>query len=221
VIVERSGPYLLHLNPFSENTPDLDGRILYATDREAENLDVIASHPGRRAYLQRTNLTTEETLADYDLPVPTVTIVPIEIERAPSFEVRSTVTAAGGPVVVASLRVGDQVHQQVLSTTARDGDTFDAVWRLRPGPAASASPPDVALTDRVGTVTVDAASGESVEAGLGGPHERVQFAFRLEGADVELLTPLRTYRVREIEQGLRQRRVGGLDALDVEVSPAS
>ena len=36
VIVRDSGPYLLHLNPFSENAPDLDGRVLYAVDRERE-----------------------------------------------------------------------------------------------------------------------------------------------------------------------------------------
>ncbi|MFI5257983.1 MAG: hypothetical protein ACHQRK_12095, partial [Gemmatimonadales bacterium] len=59
VFVEGSGPYLLHLNPFSENAPDLDGRILYATDRGAENLDLIAARPGRRVYYERTNLTTE------------------------------------------------------------------------------------------------------------------------------------------------------------------
>ncbi len=52
VFVEYSGPYLLHLNPFSENPPDLDGRILYATDREAENLDLIAAHPRTHALLR-------------------------------------------------------------------------------------------------------------------------------------------------------------------------
>ena len=35
VIVEGSGPYLLHRNPYSENGPDLDNRLLYAADRGA------------------------------------------------------------------------------------------------------------------------------------------------------------------------------------------
>ena len=220
VIVERSGPYLLHLNPFSENTPDLDGRILYATDRGAENLDVIARYPGRRPYFERTNLTTEETLADFDLPVPRVTVQPIEVERARSFEVRTTVTATDGPVVVATLRVGGQGHQQVLSTSARTGDTFDATWRLRPGGPVPPAPGEVALVDRLGEVTVDGASGDAVEAALRRPHERVRFAYRVDGTEMEVLNPLRTYRLRELDQGLRQKRVGELDALDVTVSPA-
>ena len=40
-----SGPYLLHLNPFSENPPDLDGRILYADRPRARE-----PRPHRRAH---------------------------------------------------------------------------------------------------------------------------------------------------------------------------
>ena len=84
VFVEGSGPYLLHLDPFSENTPDLDGRILYASDRGAENLDLIAARPGRRVYYERTNLTTEETLNDFDLPIPTITVTRMRVRSAPT-----------------------------------------------------------------------------------------------------------------------------------------
>ena len=44
VIVADSGPYLMHLNPYSGNQPDLDSRILFAVDWEAEDLDLIAAH---------------------------------------------------------------------------------------------------------------------------------------------------------------------------------
>ena len=193
VIVERSGPYLLHLNPFSENTPDLDGRhpLRHRPRGREPRRHREPSRP--HAYLQRTNLTTEETLADYDLPVPTVTVVPIEVERAPSFEVRSTVTAAGGPVVVASLRVGDQVHQQVLSTTA----TPTATRSTRCGDCDPAPPPRRRLpTSRSptarGTVTVDAASGDYGRGRARWPARAGPVRYRLDGADVEVLTPLRT-----------------------------
>ena len=132
VFVEGSGPYLLHLNPFSENTPDLDGRILYATDRGAENLDLIAARPGRRVYYERTNLTTEETLNDFDLPIPTITVTRMHVRRAPTLALHvRVVSPSDDPVVVAYLRVGEHVEQRTLSTTATKGDVFDTEWRVR------------------------------------------------------------------------------------------
>jgi len=52
VLMRNAGAYLLHLDPFSQNGPDLDGRVLYAVERNARVLDLIAqilagSHPDR------------------------------------------------------------------------------------------------------------------------------------------------------------------------------
>ena len=216
VIVERSGPYLLHLNPFSENTPDLDGRLLYATDRGPQNLELIARHPGRTPYFENTNLTTEETLADFDLPVPTITVTPIEVQRAPVLRVRARVTSPGdGPVVVASLRVDDQVYPQLLSTEAKPGDAFDAEWQVSAGQGV-----DIALDGPRGTIAVEAGAGMTAEDTLGRPHDEVQFGYRVDDTIVEVLTPGRPFRVKETKRGLRPRRAETVESLEVSVSPA-
>ena len=120
VFVGYSGPYLLHLNPFSENPPDLDGRILYATDRGAENLDLIAAHPGRTPYFETSSLSRDEPLTDHNLPVPTITVTRATIDRGATITVHATVTnPSDDPTVVAYLQVGDAIEARTLSTTAR------------------------------------------------------------------------------------------------------
>ncbi|HEX5588309.1 MAG TPA: hypothetical protein VFZ17_13435, partial [Acidimicrobiia bacterium] len=134
VIVERSGPYLLHLNPFSSNPPDLDGPILYATDRGPENLDLIARHPDRTPYFEATTLTAQQALLDYDVSESEVTVRPIVVERAPVLTIHARVTnRTDDPVVVASLTDGGNVDTKVLSTTASRGDTFDVEWHVQGG----------------------------------------------------------------------------------------
>ncbi len=53
VFIQQSGAYLLFLNPFSSNPADLDGRILWATDQGAANLDLIAGTPTARRTCRR------------------------------------------------------------------------------------------------------------------------------------------------------------------------
>ena len=193
VIIDRSGPYLLHLNPFSDNPPDLDGRILYTTDRGSQNLELLARHPERRAYFEATNLTIAETLADFSLPVPTITVTPISVKRSSTLTVRATVTATNNdPVVAATLRVGDHIVQQVLSTHATKGETFTAEWHIATPSAvatdAGAIPFDVAAAG----LSVDAGSGVDASAVLTVPSEQIRFAARARWA----LTPKCSRRAR-------------------------
>ena len=55
IIIRDSGPYLLHINPFSQNAPDLDGQLLYAVDRGAASFRLLDRYPDRRAYVERTS----------------------------------------------------------------------------------------------------------------------------------------------------------------------
>src|SRR5262249_5442748 len=41
VIVRDSGPYVMHLNPFGTNSPNLDGPLLFAVDRGLDNFDLL------------------------------------------------------------------------------------------------------------------------------------------------------------------------------------
>ena len=165
VFVEDSGPYLLHLNPFSANPPDLDGRILYATDRGDENLDLIADHPGRRVYFERTNLSTNDTLNNPDLPTPTVTVTPMHVERAASFTVHVTVrNTTDDPTVTAFLSVGDVAEEHTLSTTATRGDEFETEWTVAVPTAAAPESGTIPLSAAHGTIVVGTRHATSASA---------------------------------------------------------
>jgi hypothetical protein len=221
VFVEGSGPYLVHLNPFSANPPDLDGRILYATDRGAQNLDLIAARPGRRVYFERTNLTTEETLDNFDLPIPTITVTEMHVERAPSFVMKVRVTNPDdSPVVVAYLKVGTRVEQRTLSTTASRGDVFETEWRLSPPDTASAIGA-VPLDSPTRTVVVGAGSGTTANAALTPRQVRDRFSYRITGTSAEVLTPGRTFTARLKHNRFRLHRVSRLPSLSVDVVPAT
>ena len=167
MIVSRSGPYLLHLNPFSENTPDLDGRILYATDHGPANLELIATHPDRTPYLESTDLTTAETLIPTDIRAASIKVTPITVERAPVLTVRARVTnTTGDPVVVASLRVGTTVESPCPQhdVDAR-ADLRHRVARRRVAPDSCPEPSR--STDARGSIRVDAATGDDPDTALG------------------------------------------------------
>ncbi|MFI5046362.1 MAG: hypothetical protein ACHQIG_04810 [Acidimicrobiia bacterium] len=216
VIVSGSGPYLIHLNPFSDNPPDLDGRILYATDRGGANLEVIARNPGRTAYFESTDLTTAETLIPTDIPgVASITVTPISVERAPVLAISAHVSnTTGAPVVVASLRIGGSVETRVLSTTSTLGQTFDTTWLV----AAAPGEPGTVPVDKVrGLIRLDAAGGPDPEAALAGEHDRLRLSYRVDGSDLEILVPGTPIRLRTVGGVLSPHRTATLDSLSVDV----
>jgi hypothetical protein len=218
VFVEHSGPYLIHLNPFSANNADLDGRILYAADRGPENLDLIAARPGRRVYFQRTNLSTEETLNDFDLPLPTITVTEMDVARGRVLSMRLRVTNdSDDPTVVAYARVGDRVDSRTLSTTASRGDAFDVEFRVAPRRARvdGALP----LGPRLGTVIVGTGSGRDASAALL-RQEQQRFGYRIDGNEVELLTPGRMFLARAEGRRFKREQVSTLPSLAIDVAPA-
>ena len=135
VIVESSYPYLMHLNPYSANTPDLDGRILYSVDRGPENIEVITAHPDRKPYLERTSdFRFDNPVFHHDAPVPTVSLLPLEVLRGATMTLRARITTNPGDdgAVVVYLQVGDHVERRTLATDAAPGETFETEWRLAP-----------------------------------------------------------------------------------------
>ena len=222
VFLEASGPYLLHLNPFSDNTPDLDGRVLYATDRGAENLDLIAARPGRNVYYERTNLTTEETLTNFDLPVPTITVTRMHVHRAPTMALRVRVTnPSDDPVVVAYMRVGQYFEQRTLSTTATKGDVFETEWRV--AAPATVAPGDgvIGLDAPLRTVVVGARWGPTPDRASPTNHVLQRFWYRVEGTSVEMLTPGRMFTRSRRGDELSEKRVSALPALSIHVAAAA
>jgi hypothetical protein len=219
VFVEHSGPYLIHLNPFSANNAELDGRVLYAADRGPENLDLIAARPGRRVYYERTNLSTEETLNDFDLPLPTITVTAMHVARATALSLRVRVTnTRDDPTVVAYARVGDNVRSRTLSTNASRGEVFDVEFRVAPrGAGVEGALP---LAAPLGTLIVGTGSGRDASSALL-RQEQQRFAYRIDNDRVELLTPGRMFLAHAKGKGFKREQVSTLPSLAIDVAPTT
>jgi 4-amino-4-deoxy-L-arabinose transferase-like glycosyltransferase len=166
VFIQQSGPYLLFLNPFSENPADLDGRILWATDQGAANLDLIAQHPDRTPYLQQTSVTPTQRTPDDDPVTPVVTTQRLHVLQTGVVTLHARVTnTTDSPVVVASLQVGDTVQQRVLATDSTRGATYNVVWEVvSAGTGTAADPsPIVKLPAGSGTITIRVDTGVAVD----------------------------------------------------------
>jgi hypothetical protein len=223
VFVADAGDYLLFLDPYSRNSPDLDGRIVYAVDRGPENLDLIAAHTDRQPYLE---LTSDPRWSDpvnhRDAPFPRVSLVPLRVLGGRSFELRVRVTSPRGqPAVVAYLQVGAQtVDRRVLATDATGGETFETTWTLAPAGSPEAAGGAVPLADRIGNISVGFASADTPDAAVAGRHVQEIFSYRLDDdrSRVNVLYPGRRYTVRPKFLGLELREVQRLRGLDVEIT---
>lgn len=187
VFVWRGG-YLLFLNPFSVNGPDLDGRVLFATDKGASDLDLIGAHRDRTPYLERTSIPPEGVPTAFP-HTPTITVTRMRVLRGDAVTLHARIRVPRGhPVVVASLQVGDRVLRRTLATDAGAGSTYDTDWVV--GRAADRAPPGaVPLPTRLGSVTVAAGFGDTVAAARRHPAVRQRFGYRLVGRAVEMLLP--------------------------------
>jgi 4-amino-4-deoxy-L-arabinose transferase-like glycosyltransferase len=187
VFVDRAGPYLLHLNPFSANTPDIDdGRIVYALDRGAENLDLIAAHPDRTPYMQLTDVVQGNGIAPSR--VPKITLERAQIVRGDAIVLHLRVTnPTDSPVVVAYLRVGASTISRVLSTDAEKDATFETDWVVG-GPGA-AGDDIVRLTDPRGAFALGVGSAATADRALTARRVEERLSYRIVGSTVEVLTP--------------------------------
>ena len=90
VFVWRSGDYLMFLNPYSANRPNLDGPVLWATDHGSPNLNVMAAYPHRTAYLQRTSLPPDGEVPNDHPKTPEVSLVRVQVARGSVVELRTS-----------------------------------------------------------------------------------------------------------------------------------
>jgi hypothetical protein len=191
VFVQQSGPYLLFLNPFSSNPPDLDGRLLYATDQGATDLDLIASHPHRTPYLQRTSVPpTEEVPNDHPV-TPVVTVQRMRVLRAATVSLHLRIVNPGKlPVVTLAIDVGGRTETRVLATDSSKGAAYetDVVVRAGEEPATGVIPLGPPGTH--GNIVATAGFGQSVKA-ASLPAVRQVVPYRTDSDAAELLVPSR------------------------------
>ena len=219
VIVRDSGPYLLHLNPYSENTPDLDGPVLFAVDHNARNFDVIAAHPHRAPYMEITsNTALDDTIHHPDAVPPQISVEPIKVHSgaAVTFTVKMT-NPQGAPSVVASIQVGDRSEQRVLTPDPSGDGTYSTQWTVVPESAGANAPAGALPASGRGTIAVLAGIGNDAPAAGSVPQQREKFTYRVRDGAVQVLTPSRKTVIQLVDGLIVQRDVGSLTNLRVGV----
>ncbi|MDQ6696719.1 MAG: hypothetical protein M3Z46_04595 [Actinomycetota bacterium] len=222
VFVAGTNGYLLYLNPYSANRPDLTGKVLYASDRGSANLDLIAARRDRTPYLQRTSQPPDDLGPKTHPDTPKIVLTPMRILRGKGVTLRVHIT---NPVrtqtVGAYIKVGHIVRWRILATNAKAGATFDTEWRVGvPDPAGSADPSIVALTRRLGTVSVGVGYGPDADFARNHPKYKQIFAYRIHASSIEMLLPQVQARARPKKKRSDKRdwaMVDHLANLDVRV----
>lgn len=211
VIVADAGRYLLYANPFGANGPDLDDRVLFATDEGPAVLDLIAEHPDRRAYVQRATIAVQEQGAREDPPEYDVGLVPAQVRRGSAMTLDVTAGEAGDAGRVA---VEVQVGNQVLRRSALVGQPLPS-FRLAP-----TGSPDLVLPER-GTLAIQLGYGDTEEDALRRPHARQEVLFRVVDGTVEFLLPAAKLVNTLFGDHYEWRRTLDLPDLEIELTPTS
>lgn len=130
IVAVSPTPYLLFLNPFSINGHDLEDDIVYAADAGPQLLDLVSDNPDRQAYLQRSSLEARLLAPSEDPQLPEISLTPIEVEEAPSFDVRASVSSPeDAAAYVTWIEVeGDSTSRLRTSTEP----SYEAEWELVP-----------------------------------------------------------------------------------------
>jgi hypothetical protein len=208
VFVASADHYLLHLNPFSRNTPVLDGLVLYATDQPTDMLDLIAAHPGRQPLLE---VTSNPKLADaFHHPnpeVPDVTLVPLSVLRGRQFLVTARYTAPHAGALVASLRVGATSVTRTLADDATPGAVYETSWRVGDAAAGAADAAVVPLPAPKGRFEVRVAMPADVAAPFAARHQLQRWSYRTVDGVTEVLNPSRRLVMRHVDGELVSREV--------------
>lgn len=212
VFVSDTAPYLLYLNPFSSNGPDLDDRVLYASDSDPEMLDLIAEMPDRTPYLQQGSVSAPEVGPREDPYDLDVTLIPVEVRRAPALDLAVTASAPPDAARIVVVLEADGVRE-VRSADGRDG-TFAPRFRVTaPGGGGNelAARGHLSITVGYGVDDADA---------LAHPEARHEVEFRVVEGDIEALVPSAAFRNTRVYQELQWRRTPSLPDLLLELTAA-
>jgi hypothetical protein len=220
VVVRDSGPYLLHLNPYGINAPDLDGRVLYAVDRNAKTFDLLDRYPDRTPIMEITsNTALDDAIHHPDAVPPRIFLEPITVHAAPAVTFRVQVRNPGGAAAtVASIQVGDQADQRVLEPESAGSTTYATEWTVVPSSdAAAVARGGIPVSGR-GVISIYAGLGTDASNAVNGPQEREKFTFRVRDGEVQVLDPSRKTFITPDGGRNVQRDVAKLGTLHVTVT---
>jgi hypothetical protein len=220
VVVRDSGPYLLHLNPYSENSPDLDGPVLYAVDRNAKTFDLLERYRDRTPFMQITsNTALDDAIHHPDAEPPQIFVEPIVVHSGPAVTFHVEVKNPGGAAsAVASIQVGDQSQQHVLEPESAGSTTYTTDWTVVPDSDSAAVARGGIPASGKGVISIYAGLGTDPSNALQGPMEREKFTFRVHDGELQVLDPSRKTFIRAEDGRIVQRDVGKLGTLHVSVA---
>jgi 4-amino-4-deoxy-L-arabinose transferase-like glycosyltransferase len=214
--------FLMHLNPFSRNSPQLDSDPLYATDQATQMLDLIAAYPDRTPFLELTSDIELGNAFEHPHPdPPTISIVPLSVMTGRQFVLTTRITATSpAKPIVASLRVGDTVDTRVLTTSPRVGQVYETQWRV--GDAATAPLPAgiIPLPAGPSRFAIRTVATNRVDAPFRGRYRIQRFSYRPVQEGAELLVPPRRVRVHHEEGEPVLSEVAQFPDFDVRVVAA-
>lgn len=225
VVVVAATSYLLYLNPFSANTPDIDGDIIYATNSSPTVIDLLDAHPDREHLLQRSERPPEELLPSERPRRSRIVLEPMEVIEGEAVLVTARIVPPrDGERVWAHLVLGDDETWRSLTYDSEAGVPIETTWLLATSdsPASVRDDPDAVVLPR-GHLTV------SFGATFGAAPRRTRLTpfvfqrFHLRTLDgVEVLTPGPSFRGRERDDlpfPVRWDAVLDNPELSVEIDP--
>jgi hypothetical protein len=212
VFVSDTAPYLLYLNPFASNGPELDDRILYAADAGPAMLDLIAAMPDRTPYLQQGSVASQELGPREDPYDLRVDVQPIRVHRGATLTLTTTIVPPDD-ASYASIRI-------------QTGGTDLKFTRQLTGPARGLVEQHVLALDGVdgalpvgerGAVTVTVGFGSTARAARAAPRLRQQLQYRVADGAIEALLPASAYRYERVGDDRQWRHAIGFTELQVAI----
>ena len=207
VFVADTAPYLLYLNPFSSNGPDLADQILYAADSDPAMLDLLAEHPDRTPYVQQGSVAAPEGGPREDPYDLFVTLLPVTVVRGTTVRIAVTsVAPEGAPRRVVTLEAEGLREEQFTAGDSTKANTFTV--------------PINALPPR-GHLTVTLGYGADDEGARDTPAVRHELEYRIADGQIEVLLPSAAYRLTLVDDELQWRRAPSLPELQLQVTASA
>lgn len=216
VFVPSATSYLLFSDPFTANDPDLDGPVVYALDRGAENLRLMEAMPDRTPWFQRMDQPPDELLPRWRPEEVEVSYVRAEVLRAGTISLAVRVrNTTGRPVVGVGVSVGERVEWRTLDTDSELGETYETSWTVG-GPAAGGDV--VPLDADLASFAVTAGFAEDEASARKLPVARVRYDYRVEGDELEVVLPGEALEAEKSRNRRRWVPAGRLPALGVDAT---
>lgn len=209
VFVADSGPYLMFLDPYSANTPDLDGHVLWAVDRGAKNLGLMARYPERVAYRMQASYRGDELGPTERPKTPEIAVIPLGSARADSFVVVAGITnTPGARRVMASFTIDGRDQRVDATPKPGDGDRSQLRWSM-PRPERT-----------TGTIVLGVGFGSTRDAARK-PIVRQVVPYRVVDGQIEVLLPARAERLSDVGNGIfNWRPTFELPELMISIEPS-